>query len=57
MLELLQKLFIGHAHSFEIIHRAGIARQDENEPYGFLFVLQCKECGIVKHKKILAFGG
>ncbi len=61
MLEFLQRLFIGHAHRWEVINedvyeveRPTIAGKSEYELR--VYTLQCKTCGNIKRERISPVG-
>jgi hypothetical protein len=54
MLELLHRLFIGHAHKWEIINEISGRYTDDfggSGPYT-RYTLRCTECGAIKKKMI-----
>lgn len=51
MLEFLYKLFIGHAHKYEIIDTNAIVDKDDVR-VGTSYVQQCKVCGKLNQFKI-----
>jgi len=50
MLDLLQKLFIGHIHNWVIIETSDV--NECGRKYGRMFILKCKNCGNLKKKQI-----
>jgi len=52
MIELLQRLFLGHSHKWTI-HETMMVRNDGGDSYeGKIVVLQCEVCGKLKNHKI-----
>jgi len=51
MLELLQKLFIGHAHRWETDKVLDVS-DGTQIPAGKIYVLKCIECGNIKVKRV-----
>lgn len=55
MIALLQRIFIGHFHKWEIIDNRNLIINEGgySEARGSRFILQCTECGMVKKKDLV----
>lgn len=50
MLELIQKLFVGHVHKYTIIKEIRVFDQSYDKmPCATKYVCQCEHCGKIKH--------
>ncbi len=52
MVKILQWLFFGHIHEWEVIQILNRTGQTPSSIGGKIYVLQCKKCGNIKQKDI-----
>lgn len=54
MIELLQRLFIGHVHHWEVVSRIEAWDQGGDRPKKLIWTQQCSICGKLHNHQILS---
>lgn len=50
MIEFFQRLFLGHAHKWEIVKEGRFV--DDGRICGYYYIMKCPHCGKIKQEKL-----